>query len=280
MYFWWWDDVARYFAFIFFFLMIRRPPRSTLFPYTTLFRSATLGPRPPVHGPVPQRRPKDCPAGSPARSLPARSDADRPTRGRATPPPRSPTDHGGWRTPDRPPRGCRRGANGLTTPPHQPTRSPWPQPTVRTIASGPDSDPSGPDSGPSGHDAARQWLAFARAWSGCRWLRRPGSPGNGPAARRRTRHEKHHRGRDAQAEPPGARRGAPRRNRRWWPGERSLGRPVPAAGRPRYRRRDALPDSARSRRWIGHRPPPRRDRAPGRSHRGGRCGCWRGRTAG
>src|SRR5256885_5807107 len=27
---------------IFFFLMIRRPPRSTLFPYTTLFRSRTL----------------------------------------------------------------------------------------------------------------------------------------------------------------------------------------------------------------------------------------------
>src|SRR2546429_9488505 len=27
----------------FFFLMIRRPPRSTLFPYTTLFRSSTLG---------------------------------------------------------------------------------------------------------------------------------------------------------------------------------------------------------------------------------------------
>src|SRR3712207_7474266 len=26
-----------------FFLMIRRPPRSTLFPYTTLFRSATYG---------------------------------------------------------------------------------------------------------------------------------------------------------------------------------------------------------------------------------------------
>src|SRR3712207_8732962 len=33
---------------IFFFLMIRRPPRSTLFPYTTLFRSSTLDePRPP-----------------------------------------------------------------------------------------------------------------------------------------------------------------------------------------------------------------------------------------
>src|SRR2546429_7154948 len=27
----------------FFFLMIRRPPRSTLFPYTTLFRSRTAG---------------------------------------------------------------------------------------------------------------------------------------------------------------------------------------------------------------------------------------------
>src|SRR6266487_5159580 len=27
-------------VFIFFFLMIRRPPRSTLFPYTTLFRSS------------------------------------------------------------------------------------------------------------------------------------------------------------------------------------------------------------------------------------------------
>src|SRR5258708_12602323 len=27
--------------FLFFFLMIRRPPRSTLFPYTTLFRSTT-----------------------------------------------------------------------------------------------------------------------------------------------------------------------------------------------------------------------------------------------
>src|SRR5688572_32416138 len=29
------------FFFFFFFLMIRRPPRSTLFPYTTLFRSCT-----------------------------------------------------------------------------------------------------------------------------------------------------------------------------------------------------------------------------------------------
>src|SRR5256886_3374386 len=29
-------------TFLFFFLMIRRPPRSTLFPYTTLFRSAVV----------------------------------------------------------------------------------------------------------------------------------------------------------------------------------------------------------------------------------------------
>src|SRR5256885_10322581 len=31
---------------LFFFLMIRRPPRSTLFPYTTLFRSPRPEPRP------------------------------------------------------------------------------------------------------------------------------------------------------------------------------------------------------------------------------------------
>src|SRR5574341_1013091 len=31
-----------FFFFVFFFLMIRRPPRSTLFPYTTLFRSRRL----------------------------------------------------------------------------------------------------------------------------------------------------------------------------------------------------------------------------------------------
>src|SRR5690242_21827203 len=35
------------FLFFFFFLMIRRPPRSTLFPYTTLFRSCHfVGPLP------------------------------------------------------------------------------------------------------------------------------------------------------------------------------------------------------------------------------------------
>src|SRR2546427_4875949 len=35
------NDLFRFF--IFFFLMIRRPPRSTLFPYTTLFRSLVAG---------------------------------------------------------------------------------------------------------------------------------------------------------------------------------------------------------------------------------------------
>src|SRR5579864_9602715 len=34
------SDLSYYFLILFFFLMIRRPPRSTLFPYTTLFRSA------------------------------------------------------------------------------------------------------------------------------------------------------------------------------------------------------------------------------------------------
>src|SRR6266508_6992791 len=33
------SPVTSFFFFFFFFLMIRRPPRSTLFPYTTLFRS-------------------------------------------------------------------------------------------------------------------------------------------------------------------------------------------------------------------------------------------------
>src|SRR5229473_4449206 len=34
--------LSLYLFFFFFFLMIRRPPRSTLFPYTTLFRSYPL----------------------------------------------------------------------------------------------------------------------------------------------------------------------------------------------------------------------------------------------
>src|SRR2546430_16130922 len=34
--------LATHLVFFFFFLMIRRPPRSTLFPYTTLFRSTNV----------------------------------------------------------------------------------------------------------------------------------------------------------------------------------------------------------------------------------------------
>src|SRR3712207_8732062 len=37
--------MSRLHFFCFFFLMIRRPPRSTLFPYTTLFRSCLLRPQ-------------------------------------------------------------------------------------------------------------------------------------------------------------------------------------------------------------------------------------------
>src|SRR3712207_8848199 len=70
--------------FVFFFLMIRRPPRSTLFPYTTLFRSGWSNT---------SRRP---PAASTRRRWPARSatTAATPTR-----PPR-----------DEPPPGPRRAA--------------------------------------------------------------------------------------------------------------------------------------------------------------------------
>ena len=39
-YFVWCGEIVN--IFVVFFLMIRRPPRSTLFPYTTLFRSATV----------------------------------------------------------------------------------------------------------------------------------------------------------------------------------------------------------------------------------------------
>src|SRR2546426_5872460 len=35
--------LRRFGLIVFFFLMIRRPPRSTLFPYTTLFRSLVAG---------------------------------------------------------------------------------------------------------------------------------------------------------------------------------------------------------------------------------------------
>src|SRR5690349_24498423 len=59
------------FSFFFFFLMIRRPPRSTLFPYTTLFRSRSLA--------SPSSRPR----------APRRNQSARSPHGRDTPSPRS-----------------------------------------------------------------------------------------------------------------------------------------------------------------------------------------------
>src|SRR6478735_10318833 len=50
-----------YFCYFFFFLMIRRPPRSTLFPYTTLFRSSGASPSS-------TSRPSWCGAAAPLRS--------------------------------------------------------------------------------------------------------------------------------------------------------------------------------------------------------------------
>src|SRR6266702_7948187 len=56
--------LSSFISFFFFFLMIRRPPRSTLFPYTTLFRSADRRrpvahqvrvPQPPVRRPAVRR---------------------------------------------------------------------------------------------------------------------------------------------------------------------------------------------------------------------------------
>src|SRR2546428_12398927 len=60
--------------FFFFFLMIRRPPRSTLFPYTTLFRSRAARARRPRRAAAP-RRPRRSPAGrGPETASPSRSE--------------------------------------------------------------------------------------------------------------------------------------------------------------------------------------------------------------
>src|SRR5215216_7799177 len=53
--------IGRFCFCFFFFLMIRRPPRSTLFPYTTLFRSCRP---PPPRGVRPRRRRRCRPARS------------------------------------------------------------------------------------------------------------------------------------------------------------------------------------------------------------------------
>src|SRR5256885_17219576 len=50
-------SASRFYIFIFFFfLMIRRPPRSTLFPYTTLFRSGVQGGKTILANDCPSRR--------------------------------------------------------------------------------------------------------------------------------------------------------------------------------------------------------------------------------
>src|SRR5690242_20818725 len=63
---------------IIFFLMIRRPPRSTLFPYTTLFRSARqrrgAGPRVPGDHRGADAVPRGEPVGGPARHREVRSE--------------------------------------------------------------------------------------------------------------------------------------------------------------------------------------------------------------
>src|SRR5258708_17434023 len=61
----------------FFFLMIRRPPRSTLFPYTTLFRSQADGEEP--------EAPRGAQRGRREGRLGQAGPAGRPSRGRLAP---------------------------------------------------------------------------------------------------------------------------------------------------------------------------------------------------
>src|SRR5690606_41612879 len=56
----------------FFFFLLRRPPRSTLFPYTTLFRSTSASPGPSRTGRLP--------AGSSSSSPPTRTPSPAPRR--------------------------------------------------------------------------------------------------------------------------------------------------------------------------------------------------------
>src|SRR3712207_9265946 len=63
--------------------MIRRPPRSTLFPYTTLFRSRRSPDPPSPPRPRWTAPPYGSPPGSPAAPVPARSPS-RPPAGRST----------------------------------------------------------------------------------------------------------------------------------------------------------------------------------------------------
>src|SRR3712207_9435026 len=79
--------------YIFFFLMIRRPPRSTLFPYTTLFRSPPADPRParPSRGPLPLS--PEVPPHQPTRPHAARSPPPLELRGAPEPEPERSEEH-------------------------------------------------------------------------------------------------------------------------------------------------------------------------------------------
>src|SRR6266480_938367 len=68
-------DASHRVLYFFFFLMIRRPPRSTLFPYTTLFRSRGQGRNPRVRATA-RGRPSAARDG--ARALSARARRPRP----------------------------------------------------------------------------------------------------------------------------------------------------------------------------------------------------------
>src|SRR5256885_7523132 len=67
-------DLAYIFLLFFFFLMIRRPPRSTLFPYTTLFRSGPSVPAARARDPARDRGRARRISGTPAPRPPARSE--------------------------------------------------------------------------------------------------------------------------------------------------------------------------------------------------------------
>src|SRR2546426_5822112 len=71
MYFFVCLDAITYIVLFFFFLMIRRPPRSTLFPYTTLFRSGGMNCCPGLEFVLefpPQPKSRAAPASTTARS--------------------------------------------------------------------------------------------------------------------------------------------------------------------------------------------------------------------